>query len=81
MYVFSTSADQGTPSQLPSTSMMRMNAPVGSHKGDRAVRRTDVILLLDFCRVYPEPAVSLQWWDEDEQGLLHFNPHRRPVLP
>jgi len=45
--VFSTSADQGIPSKLPSTSMMRMNAQVGSHKGDQASRRTDIILPLD----------------------------------
>jgi len=40
-------ADQGIPSQLPSTSMMRMNAPMGSHKGDQAIRRTVIILSLD----------------------------------
>jgi len=45
--VFSISADQGISSQLPSTSMMRMNDPVGSHKGDQAIQRTDIILSLD----------------------------------
>jgi len=48
MCAFSTSADQGILSQLPSTSMMRMNAPVESQKGDQAIRRTGIILLLDF---------------------------------
>jgi len=70
MLLFSTSADCGILSQLLSTSMMRMNAPVGSHIGDQAIRRTDIILSLDILRVYPEPAGSLQWWDEDEKGCM-----------
>jgi len=54
--VFSTSADQGIPSQLPSTSMMRMNAPVRSHKGDQAIH--SILSLVVFFRVYLEPAGS-----------------------
>jgi len=43
MCVFSTSADQGQwPSQLLSTSMISMNAPVGSRKGEQAIQRTDI---------------------------------------